>query len=258
MSILDLFKLDNQVAIVTGAGKGIGKGIAISLAEAGADLVLASRNKKDLEAVQEEIEKIGKQALCVPTDVTDSLSLEALGEDAIKKYGKISIWVNNAGGLPDGTPRYLTRTSSDQFEAQINLNLTAVWSGCVIAAKNMTEGGSIINISSRSSKDMGPNVKNGPYAASKSAVNSLTATFSRELAPKIRVNAIAPGPIPTENFIDSMNMTTPEREEEIRKYIALPLERWGTPNDIGAACVYMASEASSWITGQCLYVSGGS
>ena len=83
-------------------------------------------------------------------------------------------------------------------------------------------------------------------------------SFSRELAPKIRVNAVAPGPIPTENFIDSMKMHTKEREEELKEYIKLPLERWGTPEDIGAAVLYMVSPASSWVTGQCLYVTGGS
>ena len=118
-------------------------------------------------------------------------------------------------------------------------------------------GGSIINISSTSSKNMGPNIKNGPYGASKAAINSLTATFSHELAHHIRVNAVAPGPIPTENFIDSMKMDTPEREEQLKKMINIPLKRWGKPEDIGAAVVFMASPASGWVTGQCLFVSGG-
>ena len=104
---------------------------------------------------------------------------------------------------------------------------------------------------------MGPNIKNGPYGASKAAINSLTATFSHELAPHIRVNAVAPGPIPTENFIDSMKMDTPEREEQLKKMITIPLKRWGKPEDIGAAVVFMASPASGWVTGQCLFVSGG-
>ena len=121
----------------------------------------------------------------------------------------------------------------------------------------MREGGTIINISSSSSKNMQGNLKNGPYGASKAAVNSLTATLALELAPKIRVNAIAPGPIPTENFKDSMNMHTEEREKELKKYIPIPLNRWGSPEDIGAAVVFMASNASSWVTGQCLFVDGG-
>ena len=184
--------------------------------------------------------------------------MENLGKKAFDKFGKLSIWVNNAGGLPDGTPRYLTKTSPDQFNAQLELNIKAAWSGCVVAAKYMSEnGGSIINISSTSSKNMGPNIKNGPYGASKAAINSLTATFSIELAPHIRVNAVAPGPIPTENFIDSMNMDTPEKEEQLKKMINIPLKRWGKPEDIGAAVVFMASPASGWVTGQCLFVSGG-
>ena len=258
MSILELFNLKDEVAVVTGAGKGIGKGIALALAEAGADVVLASRSEDQLENVAKEIEKIGKHALVVPTDVTNIDSMENLGKKAFDKFGKLSIWVNNAGGLPDGTPRYLTKTSPDQFNAQLELNIKAAWSGCVVAAKYMSEnGGSIINISSTSSKNMGPNIKNGPYGASKAAINSLTATFSIELAPHIRVNAVAPGPIPTENFIDSMKMDTPEKEEQLKKMINIPLKRWGKPEDIGAAVVFMASPASGWVTGQCLFVSGG-
>ncbi|MFN3233283.1 MAG: SDR family NAD(P)-dependent oxidoreductase [Alphaproteobacteria bacterium] len=258
MSVLDQFRLDGKVAVVTGGGKGIGRGIVHCLAEAGADVVIAARSKDDIESVAQEVRDRGRQAIAVQTDVTSEEDLERLGNAAIETFGKIDIWVNNAGGLPDGTPRWMTRTSVEEFQAQINLNLTAVWAGCVEAAKHMKEnGGSIVNISSSSSKNMGPNPKNGPYGASKSAVNSMTATFSRELAPKIRINAVAPGPIPTENFIDSMKMHTPEREAELKQYIQLPLERWGKPEDIGAAVVYMASDASSWVTGQCLFVTGG-
>lgn len=257
MSVLNLFNLEGEVAVVTGAGKGIGKGIAIALAEAGADLVLASRSEDQLKDVAKKIETIGREALVVPTNVTDIDSMENLGKKTTDKFGKLSIWVNNAGGLPDGTPRYLTKTSPDQFNAQLDLNIKAAWSGCVVAAKHMKKGGSIINISSTSSKNMGPNIKNGPYGASKAAINSLTATFSIELAPNIRVNAVAPGPIPTENFIESMKMDTPEREEQLKKMINIPLKRWGKPEDIGAAVVFMASPASGWVTGQCLFVSGG-
>ena len=257
MSVLNLFNLEGEVAVVTGAGKGIGKGIAIALAEAGADLVLASRSEDQLKDVAKKIETIGREALVVPTDVTDIDSMENLGKKTTDKFGKLSIWVNNAGGLPDGTPRYLTKTSPDQFNAQLDLNIKAAWSGCVVAAKHMKKGGSIINISSTSSKNMGPNIKNGPYGASKAAINSLTATFSIELAPNIRVNAVAPGPIPTENFVESMKMDTPEREEQLKKMINIPLKRWGKPEDIGAAVIFMASPASGWVTGQCLFVSGG-
>ena len=257
MPILELFNLKDDVAVVTGAGKGIGKGIAIALAEAGSNVVLASRTENDLNEVQKEINKLGREAIVVPIDVTNPNSFEDLSEKALKEFGKISTWVNNAGGLPDGTPRYLTKTSFEEFEAQINLNFTAVFNGSVTAAKKMQEGGAIINISSSSSKNMQGNLKNGPYGASKAAVNSLTATLALELAPKIRVNAIAPGPIPTENFKDSMNMHTEEREKELKKHIPIPLNRWGSPEDIGAAVVFMASNASSWVTGQCLFVDGG-
>ncbi len=258
MSVLDLLRLDGKVAVVTGAGKGIGRGIAKALAEAGADVVVSSRSKSDLDTLVAEIEQLGRRALALPADVTSTEELAHLAASTVQEFGRIDIWVNNAGGLPDGTPRYLTRTSEEQWDGQMDLNLKAVWAGCVEASRHMQDhGGSIINISSRAAKDMGPNLKNGPYGASKAAVNSLTATFSRELAPKIRVNAVAPGPIPTENFIDSMKMNSPEREEELKRAMAMPLQRWGTPEDIGAAVLYMAAPASSWVTGQVLYVTGG-
>ncbi|MCC5874130.1 MAG: SDR family oxidoreductase [Gammaproteobacteria bacterium] len=258
MSVLDLFRLDGKVAVVTGAGKGIGRGIARALAEAGADVAVSSRSKSDLDTLVAEIEQLGRRALAIPADVTSSEELAHLAATTVAELGRIDVWVNNAGGLPDGTPRYLSRTSEEQWDAQMDLNLKAVWAGCVEASKHMQDdGGAIINISSRAAKDMGPNLKNGPYGASKAAVNSLTATFSRELAPKIRVNAVAPGPIPTENFIDSMKMNSPEREEELKRAMAMPLQRWGTPEDIGAAVLYMAAPASNWVTGQVLYVTGG-
>lgn len=258
MGVLDQFKLDGKVAVVTGGGKGIGRGIVLALAEAGADVAVAARNKEEVEAVAEEVRALGRNAIAVPTDVTNMDSIENLGGRTVNELGGVDIWVNNAGGLPDGTPRYLTRTPEDKFDAQIDLNLKAVWAGCVEAAKHMKEnGGAIINISSSSSRGMRGNIKNGPYGASKAAVNSLTATFALELAPSIRVNAVAPGPIATQNFIDSMQMTTPEREAELMEYMQIPMKRIGDPEDIGAAVVYMASPAAKWVTGQTLFVTGG-
>ena len=258
MSVLEKFSLKGQVAVVTGAGKGIGRGISLSLAEAGADIAIASRNEEDLNTLALEIESLGRKALVIPTDVTIKDQLNHLASSTIQELGAINIWVNNAGGLPDATPRYMTRTSETEFDAQIDLNFKAVWSGCVIAAQSMSEaGGSIINISSATSKNMGPNPKNGPYGASKSAVNSMTASFSQELAPKIRVNAIAPGPVPTDNFNESVGVHSEEETKALMGMMNLPLKRLGTPEDIGAAVVFMASSASDWITGQCLFVDGG-
>ena len=255
MAILDKFRLDGQVAVVTGAGKGIGRAIALGLAEAGADVAVASRTQADLDAVAEEIRALGRRALPLATDATDAAALERLAAETVRQLGQLTIWVNNAGGIPDGTPRYLTRTPEDNFDAQIALNLKGVWLGSTVAARAMTEGGAIVNISSRSA--YGPQVKNGPYGAAKAAVNSLTTTLAVEVAPKIRVNAVAPGPIPTENFDDCMGTDTEEKRAKLLEMIGIPLGRYGAPEDIAAAVVYLASPASSWVTGQCLYVTGG-
>lgn len=256
MGILDRFRLDGEVAVVTGAGKGIGRAIAIALAEAGADVAVASRTQTDLDSLAAEITALGRRALPLATDATDTGALARLAEQTVATLGKLTIWVNNAGGIPDGTPRYLTRTPEENFDGQIALNLKAVWMGSSVAARHMAEaGGAIINISSRSA--FGPQVKNGPYGAAKAAVNSLTSTLAAEVAPKIRVNAVAPGPVPTENFDDCMGTDTPEKREKLLGMIGIPMGRYGEPEDIAAAVVFMASPAASWVTGQCLYVTGG-
>lgn len=255
MSILDSFNLTGQVAVVTGGGKGIGRGIALALAEAGADVAVAARNADDLDAVVKEIEGRGRRALAVVTDVTDAQQMQQLAQRTAAELGRPGIWVNNAGGLPDATPRYLTKTAEANWDAQIDLNLKAVWSGSVCAAQAMgAEGGVIINISSRTAYGAQP--KNGPYAAAKAATNSLTKTLSVELAPNIRVNAVAPGPVPTQNFYESTG-TSAEQIPQLESALGIPLARVGSVEDIGAAVVFMASPAASWITGQCLYVDGG-
>lgn len=251
MDTAKLFELTGEVAVITGAGRGIGEGIARTFAGAGAAVVVAARRGHEVERVAAEIRAEGGAALAVPTDVTDPEALERLAQSTRERFGRCSIWVNNAGGSPVRSPLAdLERAAWDQAVA---LNLTAVWQASVLAARTM-ESGTIINISSLAG--FGPVPGSGHYAATKAGVHSLTQTLAAELAPRIRVNAIAPGSVPTEVMMEALQLA-PDDLEQYRRRARIPLERLGTPEDIGATALYLASPAAAWVTGQILVVSGG-
>jgi NAD(P)-dependent dehydrogenase (short-subunit alcohol dehydrogenase family) len=245
------FDLNGKVAVVTGGGQGIGEGIAKNLAAAGASVVVAARHVDRVQRVVDEIVADGGQALAVPTDVTDRAALVALGDAAVETFGGLHVWVNNAGGSPLRSP--LSELDEEAWDACLRLNLTAVWMASVIAAKRMTEGGTIINISSPAGDRGVPG--SGHYAAAKAGVNSLTKTLSLELAPLVRVNGISPGYVPTEVMMTALDVDEAALEEMAQKRI--PLKRLGTPDDMGSTAVYLASAAGSWVTGQTIIVAGG-
>ncbi|MFM7119368.1 MAG: SDR family NAD(P)-dependent oxidoreductase [Gammaproteobacteria bacterium] len=257
MSILNQFRLDGQVVVITGGGRGIGEGIALGMAEAGADIVVAARRTAEVEQVAEKVRALGRRALAVTCDVMDMAQVQALAERAVADLGKLTCWISNAGGADDRVPRTFLDMPEHQWDFQLNLNLKAVWTGAQAAARIMKDngGGTIINISSAAANRASPN--NGPYAVAKSGVNNLTQTLAVELAPfGIRVNAVAPGPIPTEVFMEFLKLEESEIPELGRRF-GIPLGRVGTPADIAPACIYLASEASSWMTGQVLDIRGG-
>jgi 7-alpha-hydroxysteroid dehydrogenase len=257
VGILDRFALQGQVAVVTGAGRGIGEGIALGLAEAGADVVLAARRTKEIEVVAERIRALGRRAIAVTTDVMKIEQVQALARTAFEQMGRLDIWVSNAGGADDRVPRTFLEMPERQWDFQLNLNLKAVWTGAQAAALIMKDhgGGRIINISSVAAGNASPN--NGPYAVAKSGVNNLTQTLAVELAPfNIRVNGVSPGPIPTEVFMEFLKLKE-EDIPELGKRFGIPLGRVGTPEDIAPAVVYLASDASSWMSGQTIAIKGG-
>jgi NAD(P)-dependent dehydrogenase (short-subunit alcohol dehydrogenase family) len=247
-----LFDLSDDVAVVTGAGRGIGEGIANTLAEAGAAVVCAARRGDEVEAVAAGIRARGGRAIALATDVTDNDAVEALAQKAISEFGHLDIWINNAGGSPIQTP--LTELDAKEWDATMRLNLTAIWVCTNTAARLMRDGGRIVNISSRAavSTVMG----SGHYAAAKAGVNSLTVTYAKELGPRIRVNCIMPGAVPTEVMMKAMRLEDKDLPM-LEKRIRLPMRRLGTPEDLGQAVLYFVSPASSWVTGQILSVDGG-
>jgi NAD(P)-dependent dehydrogenase (short-subunit alcohol dehydrogenase family) len=245
------FDLAGRVAVVTGGGQGIGEGIATAFAQAGAAVVVAARHADRIARVADEITAAGGKALAVPTDVTDRAAVLALADEAVARFGGLHVWVNNAGGSPVRRP--LSELSDDDWDACLRVNLTAVWFASVIAAERMTEGGSIINVTSPAATRAVPG--SGHYSAAKAGVNALTLTMSVELAPKVRVNGIAPGFVPTEVMMTALDMDVPALEKMAEARI--PLKRLGTPDDMAAAAIYLASEAGGWVTGQILTVSGG-
>jgi 7-alpha-hydroxysteroid dehydrogenase len=255
--LLDRFNLAGRVAVVTGGGRGIGEGIALGLAEAGADVVVAARRTNEIEAVAERVRSLGRRALAVTTDVMKIDQIQALAREALDRMGRLDIWVSNAGGADDRVPRTFLEMPERQWDFQLNLNLKAVWTGAQAAARIMKDqgGGAIVNISSSAAGNAAPH--NGPYAVAKSGVNNLTQTLAVELAPhNIRVNGVSPGPIPTEVFLEFTKLK-PEDVPQLGKRLGIPLGRVGTPEDIAPAVVYLVSDASSWMTGQTIVIRGG-
>lgn len=247
----DLFDLSGQVAVITGGGRGIGEGIAVAFAEAGAAVVVAARRTEEIEQVAASIVAAGGRAIAVTTDVTDDDAVEALAQAAVAEFGKLTIWVNNAGGSPLKVPA--VELPRDEWDRTLALNLTAVYVGCLTAKRHM-ETGSIINITSGAGS--GPVPGSVHYGASKAGTNSITWTLSAEFAPDIRVNAVAPGAIPTEVMLTAIGHDESELDQVLEKW-NIPMGRLGTPQDIGAACLYLASDAASWVTGEILRVGGG-
>jgi NAD(P)-dependent dehydrogenase (short-subunit alcohol dehydrogenase family) len=248
-TITQLFDLTGRVAVVTGSGQGIGRAIAWRLADAGCDVVINARRDADLAVTAAGIEQRGRQALVVTGDIRDRS--EELADRTMERFGRIDIWVNNVGGSDEKTTRALIDTPDDVFRAQLELNLTTAFQGCKAAATRMRPGSTIINISSGAGMRGSPFT--GPYAAAKAGMNNLTETLALELAPNIRVNTVAPGPVATEAFDEVLN--TSGQLEAIAATI--PLGRIGTPDDIAGAVLYLASDLASWVTGQLILVAGG-
>ena len=251
MSILDRYSLEGRVAVVTGAGRGIGQGIAEDFAKAGAKVVLAARRTEEIKGVEQRIREVGGTAIAITADVTKSSDLDKLGSTAINEFGKLTDWINNAGGSPLRMPaKELPR---EEWHKTIALNLTSIYEGC-LAAERYMEKGSIINITSGAGT--GPVPGSAHYGAAKAGTNSLTWTFAAEFAPNIRVNAVAPGAIPTEVMLKAIGKDETQLDSILEEW-NIPLGRLGTPADISSACIYLSSDAASWISGEILRVGGG-
>ncbi|MGH0030829.1 MAG: SDR family NAD(P)-dependent oxidoreductase [Myxococcota bacterium] len=248
----DLFDLSGECAVVTGAGRGIGEGIAKVFAGAGAAVVCAARRTDEIERVAAEIRDGGGRAVAQTTDVTDEAAVEALAKRAVSEFGRLDVWVNNAGGSPIQRP--LTKLPREEWDATLRLNLTAVWTCTNVAAAHMQDGGRVLNISSRAAEIVTPG--SGHYSAAKAGLNMLTKTYAQELGPRIRVNGIMPGAVPTEIMMKALRLGDDDLPQ-LEKALRLPAGRLGTPTDLGAAALFLCSPAASWVTGQTINVSGG-
>ena len=248
-----MFRLDGKTALVTGGSRGIGRGIALALAEQGADVAINyASSKEKAEAVAREVEAKGGEALVVQADVSRRNEVVAMFERIRQKWGGLDILVNNAGVLRGGD---FSEFSEQMLDEVLGVNLKGQFFCAQEAVKMMKSGGRIINIASISSGGMGVGFAQiEAYTASKGGVIGLTENLALDLGPKgINVNAIAPGAIDTDMSRGTSGDT--EMREAILKRI--PKGRIGKPEDIGAAAVFLASDEADYITGVTLYVDGG-
>lgn len=252
--MLDKFRLDGKVAVVTGGGRGIGRAIAIALAECGADVVPVARRQQDVDAVAKEIQALGRKSIGLSADVMDFTAIPKCLDRVVDELGGLDIMVNNAGGNLDRKTHASKEITLDKFDEQIQLNLKSKFWGCQQAALRMKNGGRIINIISLAAHIPSPGF--AAYSASNLGMISMTRTLAVELAPdKITVNCIAPGIIITDMLKETFQMDEAQVHENFDSTI--PMGRTGTPEDCAAAAVFFAAPASEWITGQYIDVAGG-
>jgi len=248
--ILDRFRLDDKVAVVTGAGRGIGAASAVALAEVGADVVISSRTESQLTDVAARIAAAGRQAEVVPADLADLSSVAALAEVARARFGRLDVVVNNVGGT---IPNAFLDTSDEYLEEAFRWNVTTAHALTRAAVPIMLEqgGGSVVNISSVMGRVSGRGYL--AYGTAKAALSHYTRLAARDLAPRIRVNAIGVGSVATSALEYVLH------DEATRDVMesSTPLQRIGDPDDIAATVVYLASPAGAYVTGKVVEADGG-
>jgi 2-deoxy-D-gluconate 3-dehydrogenase len=249
--MLDL-SLESRVAVVTGGSKGIGKAVALALAEHGADVAVAARGEEDLNLVAKEIEALGRRALPVPTDVTDQEQVQALVDRTVGELGGLDILVNNAGAAPFFST--IASLKASGFEKYFRTNFHSAFFATQAAAPHLLEKqkGSVINVASIAGFMATPGLSY--YGAAKAALVSLTRTTAQEWASSgIRVNAIAPGWVESE-----MNAQARQDPGFVKGVVdRIPMGRWGMPDEVAGVAVFLASDASSFMTGSVIVMDGG-
>lgn len=247
------FSLKGKVALVTGASRGIGKSIAIALAEFGADVAVAARTVEALEQTAKEIDATGRKSLVVPCDVTDSSQVEAAVQKTIEELGGLEVVVNNAGGSRFMSP--LIGVREEGWDKAINSNLKSAFLVSKAVGTHLLnqQKGSVINISSVAGVHGSPTLSF--YSAAKHGMIGLTKSLAREWAPLgVRVNAISPGAVDT----DIWGSLADDPQFVKMSVSQIPMGRWGKPDEIAAAAVFLASDASSFMTGGNIVIDGGS
>ncbi|MGN6609071.1 MAG: SDR family oxidoreductase [Jatrophihabitans sp.] len=250
MSILDRFRIDGQVAIVTGAGRGIGAGSAVALAEAGADVVISARTHEQLAETAAAIEGVGRKAHIVVADLNDEAAIRGLADAAMETFGRIDVVVNNVGGT---MPRGYLDTSVGFLERAFHFNVSTAHALTTAAVPHMlsTGGGSVVNIASVIGRVAGRGYL--AYGTAKAALIHYTELAAHDLAPRVRINAIGVGSIAT----SALDIVMADDGMRTALEQATPLRRVGEVDDIAAAVVYLASPAGSYLTGKVLEVDGG-
>jgi 7-alpha-hydroxysteroid dehydrogenase len=248
--IQEMFRVDGKVALVTGAGRGIGRASALALAESGADVVVVSRTLEQVQEVADEIEAMGRRAVAVSADVVELERLGELVDVAVEQLGGLDLLVNNAGG---SFPKPLLETSARSFERAFRFNVTTALELTKHAVPAMLArgGGSVVNISSA----IGRLTDRGfaAYGTAKGALTHLTKLMACDLAPHIRVNGIAVGSVAT----SALDLVLTDEQLRSQMEAATPLRRLGRPEDIAAGVVYLCSDAGSFLTGKLLEIDGG-
>ncbi|HSO87298.1 MAG TPA: glucose 1-dehydrogenase [Draconibacterium sp.] len=247
----NLFNLSGKTAIVTGGGNGIGKGCCLLLSKYGANVVVSDLKLEDAQNVADEIISNGGKSIAVSCNVTKDEDLVSLTEMTLKTFGGIHILVNNAGGGGGGRENPFS-ISVDDFAWRFKLNVFSAWRLSQLCVPHMKKDsyGSIINITSMSSINKSPNMS--AYAASKAAMNHMTANLAFDFGPEVRINAVGPGAIKTAALA---SVLTPEIEKTMLAHT--PIKRLGEVEDIAGAVLYFASPVSQWVSGQILFVNGG-